>query len=236
MTNERVAELMKEPETQEMIRLSLNNYMDQQKIQRVKTFRKLNPTVKKGQIVFVGSSLMEHFPIGEMQLKLELDKCIYNRGIGGTTTDNLLSTMEECIFQLEPSEIFINIGSNDIGNMGYDKTMLIENYNQIMNQIQERLPICEVYVMAFYPVNPKADFGLPKHVKEMVFATRTNENIAEANSAVEQLAKEHGFQFINVNEGLSDHEGNLKEEFSVEGLHMWPDAYEIILDNLKRFL
>lgn len=58
---------------------------------------------------------MEHFPIEEMQAVLSLDRFIYNRGVGGITTKDLLSLMNECIFELEPSKIFINIGSNDIG-------------------------------------------------------------------------------------------------------------------------
>ncbi len=58
----------------------------------------------------------------------------------------------------------------------------------------------------------------------------------EANKAVEELAKKHGFNFINVNEGLTDEEGNLKAEFSMEGLHLWPNAYSVILDNMKKYL
>ena len=79
--------------------------------------------------------------------------------------------------------------------------------------------------MAYYPVNAKADFGLDRHIKDAMFATRTNANIHKANEAVEALAIKHGFNFINVNEGLTDSEGNLKKEYSVEGLHLWTNAY-----------
>jgi hypothetical protein len=53
-------------------------------------FTQQNQTAKKGQIVFVGSSLMEIFPIEKMQLGLGLEKLIYNRGIRATTTADLL--------------------------------------------------------------------------------------------------------------------------------------------------
>jgi len=173
-----------------------------------------------------------------MQLTLDIDHVIYNRGIGATTTDDLLAAMNECIFDLEPSKIFINIGSNDIalgGPEGYKKN-LIANYNKIMDQIKERLPECKVYVMAYYPINAKADFGLDKSMKDRMFATRTNANIMEVNEAVEELAYKHGFNFINVNDGLTDEEGNLKAEFSMEGLHLWPNAYSVILENMKKYL
>ncbi len=76
------------------------------------SFVKQNKTAKKGQIVFVGSSLMEIFPIEKMQKSLGLDKVIYNRGIRATTTADLLKSIDICIFDLEPSKIFINIGTN----------------------------------------------------------------------------------------------------------------------------
>ncbi|REE78544.1 lysophospholipase L1-like esterase [Paenibacillus taihuensis] len=208
---------------------------------KLNEYRMLNQHVKKGQILFVGSSLMEGFPIYEMQLtsNLGLDRVIYNRGIGGTTTSDLLQSMDICIFDLEPSKLFINIGSNDIGGSGengYSKDALLMNYDNILNQIKSRLPLCEVFVMAYYPINAEADFGLDPSEKQSMFATRTNANILEANEAIEQLAKQHGFSFINVNEGLTDDTGNLKPEFTVEGIHLWPNAYRVILNNLSRYL
>ncbi|SEM51008.1 GDSL-type esterase/lipase family protein [Paenibacillus sp. OV219] len=208
---------------------------------KLNEYRMLNQHAQKGQILFVGSSLMEAFPIYEMQLmlKLGLDLVIYNRGIGGTTTADLLQSMDACIFDLEPSKLFINIGSNDIGatgNDGYSKDTLLMNYTTILDQIKERLPQCEVFVMAYYPINAQADFGIDAIDKIPMFTTRTNANIQEANEAIEQLAKQHGFSFINVNEGLTDEEGNLKPEFSVEGIHLWPNAYTVILNNMKRYL
>ncbi|SDX89624.1 GDSL-type esterase/lipase family protein [Paenibacillus sp. CF384] len=204
-------------------------------------YRMLNQHALKGQILFVGSSLMEGFPIYEMQLTLNLglDRVIYNRGIGGTTTADLLQSMDDCIFDLEPSKLFINIGSNDIagaGTEGYSKDTLLVNYNNILNQIKVRLPQCEVFVMAYYPINAQADFGLDITEKKSMFATRTNANLLEANEAIEQLAKQHGYSYINVNEGLADENGNLMPEFTVEGVHLWPNAYTVILNNLKRHL
>lgn len=230
---------MQNEEVQEAIQTFFLNNLEEQKKNTFKKYKMLNRFVKKGQVLFVGSSLMEWFPINEMQLRLGLDRIIYNRGVAGATTSELLTAMDACIFDLEPSKIFINIGSNDIGSIGqdgYSKENLLTNYNEIMNQIRKQLPKCEVYVMAYYPINAKADFGLEKFQKDDMFATRTNENIMEANESVEKLTKKYGFNFINVNEGLVDEEGNLKSEFSVEGLHLWPNAYSVILDHMKKYL
>jgi lysophospholipase L1-like esterase len=237
MNKEKIAEMMQNPEVREWIDIFFVGYMDSQKKNRLKSYKLLNQSAKKGQILFVGSSLMEHFPINELQQTLDRNYVIYNRGIGGYVTSDLLNSMEECVFELEPSKIFINIGTNDIGSPDYNKEKLINNYDSILTQIQERLPQCEVYIMAYYPVNAKADFpGVDKARKEMMFRTRTNSAINQANLAVKGLAAKHNYKFINVNEGLTDAEGNLKEEYAIEGLHMWPNAYKVILENLKRYL
>lgn len=157
---------------------------------------------------------MENFPINELQQTLDKSYCIYNRGVDGFTTTELLTSMEECIFELEPAKVFINIGTNDIGSPGYKKEDLLANYDTILTQIGEKLPDCKVYVMAYYPVNAKAVFpSIDESTKEDMFKTRTNQAILDANESIQELAKKHQYEFINVNEGLIDSEGNLKEEY-----------------------
>ena len=117
---------------------------------------------------------MEIFPIEEMQRSLGLDKLIYNRGIRATTTADLLTSMDLCIFDLAPSKIFINIGTNDLGFSVPEATFLA-NYDEILRQIKEKLPETQVFVMAYYPVNPVADFGESEAEHQSLFATRTNE-------------------------------------------------------------
>ncbi|MNP50010.1 hypothetical protein D3C76_1442390 [compost metagenome] len=56
------------------------------------------------------------------------------------------------------------------------------------------------------------------------------------NEEVKELAIKLGLNFINVNEGLTDEEGHLKAEFTVEGVHMWPNAYSVVLENMKKYL
>ena len=206
-------------------------------LQKVKKYSILNKYVEKGQILFVGSSLMEDFPINEFQQILDKSYIIYNRGIGGHIIADLLDSIEECIFELEPSKMFINIGTNDISSSNYKKEDLIEGYDNILTQINQRLPNCKVYVMSYYPVNPKANFpGVDQVDKEEMFKTRTNAAIIEANIAVEELAKKHNYKFINVNQNLMDEDGNLKEEYSIEGMHMWANGYSVVLDSIKKYL
>ena len=65
-----------------------------------------------------------------------------------------------------------------------------------------------------------------------VFRQRSNQRISEANAGVKQLASKHGAQFLDLNTGITDEKGNLKAEYTVEGMHMYADGYKPVLDAL----
>ncbi len=92
----------------------LEKFFLEEKDLKRKIYKHMNRLVQKGQILFTGSSLMEQFPINEIALNCGLDVVIYNRGIGGYTIPDMLEAVEEQVLELEPSKIFINIGTNDI--------------------------------------------------------------------------------------------------------------------------
>ncbi len=209
--------------------------MHREQQDKLERFRILNQNVKKGEILFTGSSLMEQFPVNELLMTNGMDQVIYNRGIGGFTTTDMLQHMEEMVFGTEPSRIFINIGTNDIGSPEYQLEALLERYEEIIVRIQERLPEAEINMMAYYPVNetdkiPEGEWG------KTAFVTRTNENLNIANAAIENLAAKKGCRFINVNEGLADERGKLKKEYTIEGIHMYANGYQVVLQNLKKYL
>ncbi len=209
--------------------------MHREQQDKLERYRILNQNVKKGEILFTGSSLMEQFPVNELLMTNGMNQVIYNRGIGGFTTTDMLEYMEEMVFGTEPSRIFINIGTNDIGSPDYQLEALLERYEEIIVRIQERLPEAEINMMAYYPVNetdkiPEGEWG------KTAFVTRTNENINIANAAIENLAAKKGCRFINVNEGLADERGKLKKEYTIEGIHMYANGYQVVLQNLKKYL
>lgn len=208
-----------------------------EKKEKLRKYQYLNALARKGETVFAGSSLMEFFPVNEFQQILDQRYCIYNRGIAGYVTSELLASMETCIFELEPSKLFINIGTNDISAPEYTLEGLISNYDEILSRIAKRLPNCQVYVMSYYPVNGVAEFPhVPKESMGDIFERRTNAAIREANEAVERLAGKFGFTYIDVNEGLSDEDGNLKAEFGTDGIHMLPNGYAVVLRNMLEYL
>ncbi len=207
-------------------------YMAHQKAEKVERFRHLNRYALPGQTVLAGSSLMEQFPIYEFAQTDALPCRVYNRGVGGFTTSELLENLEPCIIDLTPTRLFLNIGTNDLNGPDADLDALTENIRAIVRRVREAVPGVEVTLLAFYPVNP--DVAAPE--ARAVFRWRTNDLIARANARIEALAAEECVRFADLNAGLTDEEGRQRAEFAIDGIHMYADGYRVVLENLLPFL
>ncbi len=65
-----------------------------------------------------------------------------------------------------------------------------------------------------------------------IFKSRTNQKINEANNRIHALADRYGLAFLDLNDAITDGEGNLKKEHTVEGMHMYADGYRQIWNRL----
>ncbi len=199
---------------------------------KVERFRELNKNVIHGKTVFAGSSLMEMFPINKLLGEHNDPTVIYNRGIGGFISAELLAVIDVCVLQLEPSRVFINIGTNDLSDSRIPVQHLMDNYDKIITAIENHIPKVEIYLMAYYPVNYEA---AAENMKECL-KIRNNEKIAAANKEVEKLAAKHGQKYIDINKNLKDSQGRLKAEFTIEGLHINEDGYRAIYDDIMKYV
>ena len=203
-----------------------------EKEMKLNRYREENKSALPGQIVFAGSSLMEMFPIGKLLSEHNDQTVIYNRGIGGFVSRELLDPMDVCILDLKPARLFINIGTNDLSDSNMPISRLMENYDRILTAVETRLPRTEIYLMAYYPVNYEAAVeGLKECLK-----IRNNEKIAAANAEVQKLAERHGQKYIDVNANLKDDQGRLKAEYTIEGMHINEDGYRSIYPELMAYV
>lgn len=199
---------------------------------KIERYREENKTVKHGETVFAGSSLMEMFPINKLLAEHGDDTVIYNRGIGGFVSRELLEAVDVCITDLNPSRVFINIGTNDLSDSRIPISELMDNYDKIAAAVENALPGVEIYFMAYYPVNYEA---AAEDMKECL-KIRNNEKIAAANEEVKKLAERRGQRYIDVGRNLRDDWGRLKAEYTIEGLHINEDGYRAIYDDIMRYV
>ena len=65
---------------------------------------------------------------------------------------------------------------------------------------------------------------------------RKNSDIKEINKSLEKYCKKNKYTYINMYDELVDKNGNLKLEYTKEGLHMSDDGYKIITKKLKKYV
>lgn len=203
-----------------------------EKEMKIERYQLENKTALSGQVVFAGSSLMEMFPINKLLLEHNDSTIIYNRGIGGFVSQELLLAIAPCILNLKPSRVFINIGTNDLSDSSIPISKLIENYEEIITIIETNLPQTEIYLMAYYPVNYEA---AAENMKECL-KIRNNEKIAAANLQVQQLAAKHKQKYIDINKNLKDEQDRLKAEYTIEGMHINEDGYRAIYHDIMVYV
>lgn len=208
----------------------LEKWREKEREEKIIRYKHLNTMVRKGQILFCGSSLMEQFPIHELLVDLDLPLAVYNRGIGGYTTVELAQMLDTLVFDLEPAHLFINIGTNDLNAEHLQMEGLVSRYDDILTRIRRRLPDTKLYVLAYYPCNHEIVMSTPGIAEHFQF--RTNQRVNEANQAVRALSQKHDAVFLDLNKDITDEEGNLKAEYTTDGIHIFGDGYMKVLEQL----
>ena len=202
-----------------------------EKYRLAERYREENKSAVKGAIVFAGSSLMEMFPVEAFAREEGPGfPVVYNRGIGGWRTEDMLATLDAQVTGLMPRRVSINIGTNDLSDASVTIGALMSRYEEILLRIEAEVPGVEIILMAYYPINyDAADEGMKACLR-----IRTNERIREANRAVEALADRHGARYMDFNAPLTDGQGRLKAEYTIEGMHITEAGYQAIWPEVAR--
>ena len=203
--------------------------MDMKEI-RAAAYRRQNRFARAGQIVFAGSSLCEQFPVNELLMDRGQAITVYNRGISGDTVEGYRGRMEDCVYALAPRKVFINIGTNDMNGEIYDEEQLLSRYRGLLTEMRERLPGCEIYVLSYYPVCEELTARFERS------RWRTNARVRSANEGVKRLAAELGLRWIDLSGLLEDETGSLRAEYTMDGIHLYADAYVLVLERLLPYM
>jgi len=197
----------------------------QRKINNV--FFELNENAEPGGIVFLGDSSSDFFRINEFFH----GKYVINRGIGGDTTDGVLKRMPESVYDLSPSKVFILIGTNDLAH-GKSEEYIVGNISAIISGIRKNCPDASIYLESIYPVSSSRD----KKIKRLYIGRRSNDKIMRINQSLEKLAGEHGAKYIDVFSRLTGKDGNIRLEYTVEGLHLTVKGYGAAAEVLRPYV
>lgn len=197
---------------QEMIKLS-------SRVERLERY-----TYNKESIVFLGDSITSRCDLN----KYFSNYNVYNSGIAGNMTKDILDNMENRVFVYNPTKVFILIGTNDLVYSGLDNDGIKNNIEEIINKIYEKNSNTKIYLESIYPVNN----SLNKEIVE----TRTNDNIKDLNNKIEKICNNNKCTYINMYDNLTDKNGNMKRIYTVDGLHLNKIGYKAVANKLIKYL
>ena len=92
---------------------------------------------QQGQTVLFGDSITEIFNSYELfyAFSQTTGQAVYNRGISGDTSDRLLERLECNALNINPKNLVILIGTNDIG-IGVPTEYTLKNIKEILQRTQ----------------------------------------------------------------------------------------------------
>jgi lysophospholipase L1-like esterase len=146
---------------------------------------------------------------------------VLNRGIGADIIGNalpeddkrgILRRLDNSVFDCAATDVFLLIGINDLG-AGRNVEVMEEGYREILKRIHDKAPSIRVHVQALMPTSGR----FAKH----------NAPVLDFNLRLQKLAAEFGYDFIDLHKLMADENGELKSEFTRDGLHLTDPAYAV---------
>lgn len=168
------------------------------------------------EVIFAGDSQAANGPWAEFYGE------IHNRGIGGDTTSSFLERIGE-VLEGKPRKVFLLLGANDLSASVPDAQFL-RHYREILARFREESPGTAIHVIGILPINT-------------TFRERQafdNARVVEANRRLEAMVAEFpGVRFLDLAGPLSDEAGELRREFTYDGLHLSTEGYLAIRGPLQ---
>ena len=205
----------------------LENWLlkEQEKIQT--KYRELNQiSVIEPDIIFIGDSIIEYYPLQEL---FGTSKNIVNRGIRGYQIGLLRENLDVHLYGDSVDQIVLLIGTNDIGK-DVPMNEALNNLESVIQTISRDYPLSQIKIVSILPVNEGEDF------KQTVYI-RTNEKIKAWNQAYQDLATSYmQVEYIPVFDSLLDEAGQLKPTYTTDGLHLSVSGYQVLSSSLRKHI
>jgi lysophospholipase L1-like esterase len=171
-------------------------------------------------IVFLGDSLTETF---DLQKYFGKDN-LRNRGMSGNMTEHVLYRLEE-IFKAKPAILFLMIGINDI-YQGVKPEFVIGNISRILTELQENTPQTVIYCQSILPVNES----------RLLSFENINSKVYQVNNSLREFCKENNIQFIDIHPDFLNHQGQMDEIYTYDGVHLTEQGYRYWSELIRDYI
>lgn len=178
--------------------------------------------VDSSNIVMLGNSLTN----GAEWHELFGNAKVVNRGITGDTAQGIKDRLKP-VTDGKPAKIFLLTGANDISHH-LTPDSIARAIVDLVVTIKEQTPDTKIYVESILPINNS--FGRYKNMidKEPV--------VTEVNRLMQPQLEALGVTWLDVNPLFADENGNLRYDYTNDGLHLLGPAYLVWRDYLLPYI
>lgn len=135
-----------------------------------------------------------------------------NRGIGGDTTRGMLIRLEEDVLSLNPSAIFLLMGTNDI-EIGVEPEAIARNVQKILASIKQKYPVVPVVLCRIFPSSASKK--------------RPVETIKQVNALLDGIVRgDKQVTLLDTWALFADANGDARAEFFPDMLHLNSAGYD----------
>ncbi len=197
------------------------------RVRKADYYTQLAEIAPKNATVFFGDSITELCVSEDIYAEYTANTGVpvINRGISAECTDEMLKRIETNIVPLSPKNLVMLMGTNDL-SYGRDEEEILSNIRQMLKIIKEKCPQTNVVLQGIYPTDPERD----SLYQRFQLRGRENTRISAFNQKLAALAAEEGVVFLDVTPILADDNGNLKKEYTYDGLHPSISGYLAVRD------
>lgn len=127
-------------------------------------YSQLNSIAEPDCAVFFGSNCFASLPVSELKQDFCIDMPVYNRSIPSLRLDDAEKYLADCVYQLDPARIFVNLGDADLDSNPFDLHHFLSAYEWLLYTLHGhcRGRIYVVSVIADHPMTADVNNGLRK--------------------------------------------------------------------------
>lgn len=171
--------------------------------------------VDSNDIVFVGTSLTEGFPVTELFTRYH----IKNRGIGNNKSSHILSRIGK-IAAKKPRLIVLEMGINDL-LCGIPPDTIIANFDGCIDTIHRFSPNTRIIMQSILPT-----------AKEFAWV---NASINQTNSKLAATCARRNISFVNINPCFRRND-SMDSSFTLDGIHVNGAGYSLWEKQLQPYI
>ena len=149
-------------------------------ITKKEEYRELNSICGRVDSVLFGADVFDKLPVAELIHQLGLNISASNRSVEGLTVQKAAELLDECVFQLKPSKVFLNFGDMELQAGDCGQKAFLAGYEALIREIQSHLS-CKIHIISVLAKSPEA---------------------AQLNAGLRKLAEKTGCRFVDVSESL----------------------------------